>query len=102
MGQNLFKLFSNDPVEYNLKQVRSQLGIMLITHIRVCGWTHQAASSALDIDAESVARLMEGYLEGFTIDTLMTLLVRAGYTLGCEFVPDEMATRMVIDADEGK
>lgn len=102
MGQNLFKMFSNDPVDYNLKHVRAQLGMQLITHIRATAWSDRQASSALDIDADSIDRLMQGSLEGFTIDTLMTLLVRAGYTLGCEFVPDEMATRMMIAAEEGE
>lgn len=101
MGQNLFKLFSNDPVEYNMKQVRSQLGMMLITHVRVKEWMDdEQAAEHLQADPADIKRLMEGSLEGFTIDTLMTLLVRAGYTLDCEFNPGQMETQLRVTPEE--
>jgi len=100
MGQNLFKLFSNDPVDYNLKQVRSQLGMQLITHIRVREWSDQLAANEMHVDAADVNRLMQGQLEDFNIDTLMTMLVRAGYTLDCEFNPGQMETQLRVTPEE--
>lgn len=88
MSQNLFKMFSNDPVEYNMKHVKSQLGILLIAQLRDRGWQDNEAASTLGVDEKDVAQLLEGYLEDFTVDALLVMLVRLGYSLNAGYTPE--------------
>ena len=88
MSQNLFKMFSNDPVEYNMKNLKAQLGMLLITQLRERGWDDASSAAVLQVDEKDVAQLLEGYLEDFTVDTLLTMLVRLGYSLDATYIPE--------------
>lgn len=88
MAQNLFKMFSNDPVEYNMKHLKSQLGMLLITQLRANGWQNSVAAEQMGVDVKDVEKLLEGKLEDFWVDTLLTMLIRLGYGLDASFTPE--------------
>jgi predicted XRE-type DNA-binding protein len=85
MNQNVFKLITNDPVEYTVKHLKSQLLMALITSIRENGWTQATAAKVLNVSAPRVSNLFQGYLEKFSIEALVEMLVRVGYKLDADF-----------------
>lgn len=87
MSQNLFALFTDDPVEYNMQHLKTQLFTVLITLIRQKDWTQAAAAQELKISAPRMSNLFKGHLEKFSIDTLLEMLVRIGYKLDADFNP---------------
>lgn len=89
MNQNLFELFSNDPIEYNMKHLKTQLFMVLITLIRQNGWSQAVAAKELHVSAPRMSNLFKGYLEKFSIDTLLEMLMRLGYKLDADFMPDQ-------------
>jgi predicted XRE-type DNA-binding protein len=89
MNQNLFELFTTDPVEYNMKHLKTQLFMSLIALIRQKGWSQADAARELHVSAPRMSNLFKGYLEKFSIDTLLEMLVRIGYKLETDFVPDQ-------------
>jgi predicted XRE-type DNA-binding protein len=77
MAQNLFALFTDDPVEYNLKHFKTQLLMVLITLIRNNGWTHAKAAEELKVSRPRISNLYNGHMDKFSIDMLIELLVRS-------------------------
>ena len=88
MSQNIFELFTADPVEYNMKHLKVQLFAALTKLIRENGWTQTEAAQALNISSPRMSNLFKGYLEKFSIDALIEMLVRMGYKLDVDFNPD--------------
>lgn len=88
MSQNLYELFSDDPVESNMKHFKTQLWMVLIQLIRKNGWTQVKAAQELKVSTPRISNLFKGYLDRFSIDTLLEMLVRSGYKLEAEFNPD--------------
>lgn len=101
MEQNLYKMFTNDPVEYNMKQLRSQLGITLITLLREKGWSDEDAAVTLGVDATWVRTLLEGELEGFTVEGMLEMLVLMGYTLEATYNPGQPDKPFALEATKG-
>lgn len=97
MSQNIFELFTDDPVEYNMKHLKTQLFMTLITLIRQKGWSQAAAANELCVSAPRMSNLFKGYLEKFSIDTLLEMLVRIGYKLDADFDPENSAQPLVMN-----
>lgn len=97
MSQNLFELFTADPVEYNMKHLKTQLFMTLITLIRENEWTQAVAAKKLQVSAPRMSNLFKGYLEKFSIDTLLEMLVRIGYKVDADFNPENSAQPLVIN-----
>lgn len=87
MSQNLFEHFTDNPVEYNMKHLKTQLFMALITLIRENEWTQAHAAKVLNVSAPRMSNLFKGYLEKFSIDALIEMLVRTGYKLDADFDP---------------
>lgn len=96
MSQNLFALFTDDPVEYNMKNLKTQLFMTLIALIRENEWTQADAAKRLNISAPRMSNLFKGYLEKFSIDTLLEMLVRIGYKIEADFNPENKAKPLVM------
>lgn len=91
-SQNLYELFSEDPVEFNIKALKAKLAIALVEMIRNRDWTQAAAAGQLQVTQPRMSNLVRGKLEKFSIDALLRMLVRAGYKLETDFDPtDEKA-----------
>lgn len=86
-SQNLFELFSDDPVEFNLKALKAKLAIALVELIRAREWTQAVAAEKLKITQPRMSNLFRGRLEKFSIDALLQMLVRVGYKLETDFDP---------------
>ncbi|SFW61060.1 Predicted DNA-binding protein, contains XRE-type HTH domain [Pseudomonas sp. NFACC09-4] len=97
MSQNLFELFSTDPVEYNMKHLKTQLFVTLITLIRENEWTQKDAAKKLKVSAPRMSNLFKGYLDKFSIDTLLEMLVRIGYKLDADFNPENTKAPFVMN-----
>jgi predicted XRE-type DNA-binding protein len=88
--QNHYALFSNDPAEYNKKSLKEKLAITLIQLIRAKGWNQSAASSNLKVSQPRVSDLMRCKIDRFSVDSLMEMMFRAGYTFDYLFdFPEE-------------
>lgn len=88
MNQNLFEMFTADPVEYNMKHLKVQLFAALIKLIREKGWSQTEAAQELNVSSPRMSNLFKGYLEKFSIDALLEMLVRIGYKLEVDFNPE--------------
>lgn len=96
MKQNLFEMFSNDPVDFNLKHLKAQLFMTLITLIREKGLNQAEAAKLLKVSQPRMSNLFKGYLEKFSIDSLIEMLVRLGYKVDASFNPEDKAKPMVM------
>ncbi|MBN2975503.1 helix-turn-helix domain-containing protein [Pseudomonas lactucae] len=96
MSQNLFELFTTDPVEYNMKHLKTQLFMTLITLIRDNEWSQAVAAKKLNVSAPRMSNLFKGYLEKFSIDTLLEMLIRIGYKVDADFNPENKAKPFVM------
>lgn len=97
MSQNLFEMFTADPVEYNMKNLKVQLFAALIKLIREKGWSQTEAAQALHVSPPRMSNLFKGYLEKFSIDALLEMLVRIGYKLDADFTPDNPNQPLVLN-----
>lgn len=92
IGQNLYAMFSSDPAVFNTQSLKAKLAIALVAVIRRREWTQAVAARHLDVSQPRVSNLFRGRLDKFSIEGLLRLLVRAGYTLETDFNPlDEKA-----------
>ncbi|GKQ31218.1 MULTISPECIES: helix-turn-helix domain-containing protein [Pseudomonas syringae group] len=71
-----------------MKHLKVQLFAALTKLIRENGWTQTEAAQALNISSPRMSNLFKGYLEKFSIDALIEMLVRIGYKLDVDFNPD--------------
>ncbi|WP_455927057.1 helix-turn-helix domain-containing protein [Pseudomonas capeferrum] len=97
MSQNLFELFTDDPVEFNMKHLKTQLFMVLIALIRQKGWNQATAAHELSITKPRMSNLFKGYLEKFSIDALLQMLVRIGYKVDADFDPENSARPLVMN-----
>ncbi|QHC92602.1 helix-turn-helix domain-containing protein [Pseudomonas chlororaphis] len=97
MSQNLFEKFTTDCVEYNMKHLKTQLFMVLLQMIRQKGWSQSAAAEHLQVSAPRMSNLCNGYLEKFSIDMLMTMLVRIGYKLDADYNPENADQPLVMN-----
>ena len=88
-SQNLYELFSEDPVEYNMKSLKAKLAITLVELIRARHWNQAAAAEHLNITQPRMSNLFRGKLDRFSIDTLMEMIVRIGYKFEMDFDPTD-------------
>lgn len=84
---NPFELITSDPVEYNSMALKSNLLIILVKHIRDKGWTQSSAAHFLEVTQPRVSNLMNGKTDKFSVDTLMGMLFKLGYSLDMRFNP---------------
>ncbi|NWA06781.1 helix-turn-helix domain-containing protein [Pseudomonas gingeri] len=97
MSQNIFELFTADPVEFNMKYLKTQLFMVLIALIKQKGWNQATAAHELSITKPRMSNLFKGYLEKFSIDALLEMLVRIGYKVDADFDPENTARPLVVN-----
>lgn len=98
MTQNLYEMFSADPVEFNLQALKAKLAITLVELVRLRHWTQSAAAEQLCVSQPRMSDLIRGKLDKFSIDALLQMLVRVGYKLETDIDPRnaEQPVRMTI------
>lgn len=88
--QNIFALFCDDPVAYNMKGLKAKLAITLVELIRRKGWSQKQAASELSVTQPRISNVFNGRLDKFSIDSLIEMLVRTGYKLEVSFDPENL------------
>ena len=86
-SQNLYKLFSTNPVEYNMDSLKAKLSIALVEVIRERKWNQCKAAYHLQTTQPRISNLVQGRLERFTIDSILKMWVCAGYKIDLDFDP---------------
>jgi predicted XRE-type DNA-binding protein len=100
MSQNLFELFTDDPVESNIKNLKSKIHMSLINLIRQKGWTQLTAAKELNVSQPRMSNLFKGQLSKFSIDTLLEMLVRLGYKIDTDFDPTNELNPLTIKIEK--
>jgi predicted XRE-type DNA-binding protein len=87
--QNLFELFSSDPVEVNMKALKAKLAVALVAMIRAKQWNQATASERLRVTQPRISNLFRGKLEKFSVDALLEMFVRVGYKVEADLDPNK-------------
>lgn len=86
--QNIFELLTRDPVEFNTWSLKSKLMIIISLIIKENNWTQLQAAEALKISQPRVSNLSKGKMDKFSIDLLLELVFRLGFSGDITFNPD--------------
>ncbi len=86
-NQNIFDLLTGDPVELNTLSLKSKLIIVLRTEIESNQWTQQDAATKLGLSQPRISNLMRSRLDKFSIDMLLSILFKMGFSTELTFAP---------------
>jgi predicted XRE-type DNA-binding protein len=75
---NIFIDLGFEPAEAEVMKLRAEVMIRMKERLKERGWTQAEAARALGVTQPRVCRLMKGKIEDFSLDTLLTLSLRAG------------------------
>lgn len=92
MNQNLYKDFTKDALEYNIKNLKTQMFIGLITIIRDKKWTKKETSKNLKINKKKTKNLLKGSLEKITLDNLIKMLILTGHEVETDISQENKLT----------
>jgi predicted XRE-type DNA-binding protein len=81
MRQNFYDSYTNDLVERNLNVMKKQLCTVLIEIIRKKGWNQTQVAEAFQVSQPRISNLYNGHLDKFSIDKMLDMLMRCGYSL---------------------
>lgn len=87
MSQNVYALFTDDPVVASLQDLKAKLAITIIADLRQRGLTQAEAAKLLKVSQPRVSNLLNTQLEKFSAETLLGMLVRLGYKMDFNFDP---------------
>jgi len=90
-SQNIFQMLSNDPVEFNIDALKAKLAVALVALCRDENLTQAAIAEKLQVSQPRVSNLFRGRLEKFSIDALLSMLIRSGYKIETSFDPTNKA-----------
>lgn len=76
---NIFDAVTDSPEEASVLQTRSDLMIAVRAIVEDNGWTQVEAAKHLGLTQPCVSDLLNGEIEKFSIDLLMTCLFRIGF-----------------------
>jgi len=82
-----FELTTSDPAEYNSLTLKSKLMVILVKYIRKKGWTQAVAAKKLGVSQPRISDLMGGKIDKFSVDMLLSMVVKLGYSLDIRFNP---------------
>ena len=78
-SDNIFKDLGFDDEEAANLLVRSDLMLQIKRIIKECGWTQIQAAEALGVQQPRVSDLFQGHIGEFSVDMLMSWLMKLGY-----------------------
>nr|WP_282762047.1 helix-turn-helix transcriptional regulator [Alteromonas macleodii] len=76
---NIFDAITEDAAEASELQTRSDLMIAIRDIVNAKGWDQKQAAAAMGITQPRVSDLVNGRIEKFSIDKLMTCLYKIGF-----------------------
>ncbi len=87
-NQNIFKLFTDDPVKYNSWSLKSNLLMVIIHNIKEKNLSQTEIANNLKLTQPRVSNLINGRLDKFSIDALFEIVFRLGFAGDVTFTPD--------------
>ncbi|WOI37282.1 helix-turn-helix transcriptional regulator [Alteromonas sp. CI.11.F.A3] len=82
---NIFDAITEDAAEASELQTRSDLMIAIRDIVDAKGWDQKQAAAAMGITQPRVSDLVNGRIEKFSIDKLMTCLYKIGFRFKPQF-----------------
>ena len=82
---NIFEAVTDNAEEANELQTRADLMIVIRDIVQENGWKQSEAAVKLDLTQPRVSDLLNGKIEKFSIDLLMTCLFRLGFRFKPEY-----------------
>ncbi len=82
---NIFDAITQDAAEASELQTRSDLMIAIRDIVNAKGWDQKQAAAAMGITQPRVSDLVNGRIEKFSIDKLMTCLYKIGFRFKPQF-----------------
>jgi predicted XRE-type DNA-binding protein len=82
---NIFDAITEDAAEASELQTRSDLMIAIRDIVNFKGWDQKQAAAAMGITQPRVSDLVNGRIEKFSIDKLMTCLYKLGFRFNPQF-----------------
>lgn len=82
---NIFEAITEDAAEASELQTRSDLMIAIRDIVSAKGWDQKQAAAAMGITQPRVSDLVNGRIEKFSIDKLMTCLYKIGFRFKPQF-----------------
>ncbi|MFW8564847.1 helix-turn-helix domain-containing protein [Orrella sp. 11846] len=75
---NVFLDLGFEPAQAQIMKLRAEVMIHIEQQIKAKGWTQAQAAEQLGVTQPRVSRLVQGKVEDFSLDMLLTLASRAG------------------------
>lgn len=88
---NIFDAITEDAAEASELQTRSDLMIAIRDILNAKGWDQKQAAAAMGITQPRVSDLVNGRIEKFSIDKLMTCLYKVGFRFKPVFKDGELS-----------
>ena len=85
--KNSFELISTDPVKFNTWSIKSKLIIIIRKLMIDNNWSQSEAAEKLGISQPRVSNMLNGKLDKFSVDTLLEIVFKMGYTLDMDLTP---------------
>lgn len=84
-SNNVFDDLGFDSAEASSLKLRSQLMLAIKQYIKENKLTQAQAAEIMDVDQPRINKLLNGHIELFTIDRLVTMLERTGIRVSLKF-----------------
>lgn len=89
---DLKSLMATDPIEQDVLYLKASLRNAIIKMIRANNWTQSVAAEIMGVSQPRVSSLNQAKLDDFSIDFLITMLLKAGSRLQVDVNSNEDAT----------
>ncbi|WP_184997337.1 helix-turn-helix domain-containing protein [Stenotrophomonas rhizophila] len=80
-------MFAQNIVELNIDALKIRLSLILKTIIEQRSWTQTSAAENLGVTQPRISNLCNSRLEKFSVDSLLQMIIRAGYEFDLRFSP---------------
>lgn len=85
--QNVWEAITDDPHEAKILNIKSKLLMLAVQFIRDKEMTQAEISKIAGVSQPRISNLMQGQIDKFSIDMLLTLVSKLGIALETEFDP---------------
>jgi len=76
---NIWNAIEDTPEQAENMKIRSHLMRFIEGRIRADGWSQEEAAERFGVDPPRISELMHGKIENFSVESLMDMLVAAGF-----------------------
>lgn len=84
---NIYHDFIEDPVQAELFHIKAYLAALVVELIAQRDWKQADAAKALGVAQPRISEIRKAKLEKFSVDFLLSLLVKLGYQFDIDFTP---------------